>query len=601
MNLSPLPIQKFFDNAGRPLNGGLLFTYVSGTTTKLATYQDQAGTPNTNPVVLNFRGEANVWLDQTLTYKFVLAPANDTDPPTAPIWSADNISAAVTYASLTQQILGQILYPRTPAEIAALVVPTFYIFPPGDVRRYGADATGAVSADAAFTSALAQAAQTNGAEITFPGTYLITTGIVVTADGIQMRGSGIAESILKAGANSINVLKIGASSCVVHGGFLIDGNSRTNIHGLVLAPSNEAGGPIVKINNNTIGPVKIKGCTEGCRMRTGVTAFDQLYFNSLISIEVVDCVRSLWMQANGTTCNRNYFYNFRGGSTTTVCNTGCQIDAGSGNKFYALEMEGILNGVTPNATPIGLLIGATSANDGNIFFGAQTEACTVGCENKNALSEFYGCSIFGTTGFIYTAKPLVFMGGYTASALAQITEAYIYQNNNQIAGRTNGAIALQAGCSGMQFNAVQVSSSDVNTLDDYKEGTWTPVLAGAGTAGVQTYNTQLGKYTKSGRVVTASGTILLSAKGGTMAGSVTITGLPYAAVTGAGNSHGMTAGFGNITFPAGYTQLGLYLAGSTATINVVRSGSASAFANVDSAEISNTSYIEFTMQYQAAT
>lgn len=95
MNLSPLPVQKFFDNNGAPLAGGLLFTYVAGTTTKIATYTDSAGTtPNTNPVVLNFRGEAQVWISPSLAYKFVLCPANDTDPPGNPIWTVDNISIA---------------------------------------------------------------------------------------------------------------------------------------------------------------------------------------------------------------------------------------------------------------------------------------------------------------------------------------------------------------------------------------------------------------------------------------------------------------------------------------------------------------------------
>jgi len=94
MNLSPLPIQKFFDNNGRPLVGGLLFTYEAGTSTKIATYIDSSGaTPNTNPVVLNFRGECRLWIDPTLAYKFVLSPADDTDPPTDPIWSVDDITA----------------------------------------------------------------------------------------------------------------------------------------------------------------------------------------------------------------------------------------------------------------------------------------------------------------------------------------------------------------------------------------------------------------------------------------------------------------------------------------------------------------------------
>lgn len=137
MNLAPLAIQKFFDNAGRPLSGGLLFTYVTGTNTKLATYVDASGSvQNTNPIRLDFRGEARVWLNGTLTYRFVLAPESDTDPPTAPIWSVDDVRSIVTFENLTQQIIGQILYPRTAAEIAGGVVPINYGYPPGRQARY---------------------------------------------------------------------------------------------------------------------------------------------------------------------------------------------------------------------------------------------------------------------------------------------------------------------------------------------------------------------------------------------------------------------------------------------------------------------------------
>jgi len=95
MNLSPLPIQKFFDNSGRPLDGGKLFTYTAGTSTKVATYTDDTGgTPNTNPIILDFRGECRVWIDPTLAYKFILSPSDDSDPPTSPIWTVDQITAA---------------------------------------------------------------------------------------------------------------------------------------------------------------------------------------------------------------------------------------------------------------------------------------------------------------------------------------------------------------------------------------------------------------------------------------------------------------------------------------------------------------------------
>lgn len=95
MNLSPLPIQKFFGNNGRPLAGGLLFTYAAGTSDKIATYTDASGnSQNTNPIVLDFRGECRIWLDPKQSYKFVLSPPGDTDPPTRPIWTVDDITVA---------------------------------------------------------------------------------------------------------------------------------------------------------------------------------------------------------------------------------------------------------------------------------------------------------------------------------------------------------------------------------------------------------------------------------------------------------------------------------------------------------------------------
>lgn len=90
--LSPTPIFKAFDNNGTPLAGGKLFTYQAGTSTKLATYTDSTGgSPNSNPVILNSRGECNLWIPPNTAYKYVLAPSTDTDPPTAPIWTVDQV------------------------------------------------------------------------------------------------------------------------------------------------------------------------------------------------------------------------------------------------------------------------------------------------------------------------------------------------------------------------------------------------------------------------------------------------------------------------------------------------------------------------------
>lgn len=85
--LSPTPMQRFCDSAGNALVGGLLYTYAAGTSTPQVSYVDSTQTtPNTNPIVLNSRGECGLWLDQSLSYKLVLMSAGG-----ALIWSVDNI------------------------------------------------------------------------------------------------------------------------------------------------------------------------------------------------------------------------------------------------------------------------------------------------------------------------------------------------------------------------------------------------------------------------------------------------------------------------------------------------------------------------------
>jgi len=83
----PPPVFRAVDNNGEALIGGLLYTYAAGTSTPIATYVDSTAiTPNANPVVLNSRGEANVWLPPNVGYKFVL-----TDQYGSLIWTEDFI------------------------------------------------------------------------------------------------------------------------------------------------------------------------------------------------------------------------------------------------------------------------------------------------------------------------------------------------------------------------------------------------------------------------------------------------------------------------------------------------------------------------------
>jgi len=83
--LAPSPKFRAVGADGLALVGGKLFTYIEGTSTPKATYTSfTLGASNTNPVILDARGEADVWLDGA--YKLVLKDSTDVT-----IWTVDSI------------------------------------------------------------------------------------------------------------------------------------------------------------------------------------------------------------------------------------------------------------------------------------------------------------------------------------------------------------------------------------------------------------------------------------------------------------------------------------------------------------------------------
>jgi hypothetical protein len=87
----PIPTLRFreFDANGEPLSGGKVHTYLAGTTIPLATYTDPSEeTPNTNPVILDSEGYADIYLGDA-SYKFVVTDADDVVR-----YTRDNISPA---------------------------------------------------------------------------------------------------------------------------------------------------------------------------------------------------------------------------------------------------------------------------------------------------------------------------------------------------------------------------------------------------------------------------------------------------------------------------------------------------------------------------
>jgi hypothetical protein len=81
-------------------------------------------------------------------------------------------------------------------------------------------------------------------------------------------------------------------------------------------------------------------------------------------------------------------------------------------------------------------------------------------------------------------------------------------------------------CSGVSFPATQSASSGANTLDDYEEGDWSPVISD-GTNNATMHGSIGGRYTKVGNKVTVTAYILVTSLG-SVSGAIRVTGLPFA-------------------------------------------------------------------------
>jgi hypothetical protein len=115
--------------------------------------------------------------------------------------------------------------------------------------------------------------------------------------------------------------------------------------------------------------------------------------------------------------------------------------------------------------------------------------------------------------------------------------------------------------SGITFPATAVAATDVNTLDDYEEGTFTPTVSGSSTAGTATYSQNSGRYTKIGRLVQFEFYLVWSS--GTGVGNLRIDGLPFTA--GSSNTYpaGSIAYLNNLTLPDNHIAVAMVLSNST--------------------------------------
>jgi len=216
--LSPVPKLQFFTEGGVPLVGGKLYSYAAGTTAPLPTYTTASSTQlNPNPVILDSRGEASVWLGSA-SYKLTLTDSTDVE-----IWTVDNITTQdavvalaafeVSLASTTNSAQGSSLVGYVPVSGSGRTVQS-KLRDTVSVKDFGAVGDGTTDDTVAIQNAIAycqNTAQYGGKALYIPGgRYRITASLSVSKEFLTIYGDGPWESQIYADGIATPVIKTAA-------------------------------------------------------------------------------------------------------------------------------------------------------------------------------------------------------------------------------------------------------------------------------------------------------------------------------------------------------------------------------------------------------
>jgi hypothetical protein len=227
-----------------------------------------------------------------------------------------------------------------------------------------------------------------------------------------------------------------------------------------------------------------------------------------------------------------------------------------------------------------------------------------------SIADFYkDGTVVGSTGAnngtIYFAGPNANTGGFRIDSSG--SDGVIIPTTNTGANRDAAVdLGYSSGGTNIRFKDLYLSGGVYlggtgadNLLNDYEEGTWTPVLSKSTTAPSVTYTAQLGAYTKVGRLVFVSGRLAWSAiSGGT--GEFRIADLPFTILNSTSAYSQMTSiDYGGVTFGANDTTFGGYGAiNGTYIVLIASKNNATDSTAISGLETSGFMY--FNLTYQAA-
>lgn len=340
-----------FDANGNPYLNARLFFYAAGTTIKQDTFSDSAGAvPNTNPIVLNARGEPNVSIYVTtgLSYDIGLAAPGNDDPPSSFIWVEGGINNLTDASDLTFTQAGAHALTRLiETELREIVRSTQFSGTPTQKVQRAIDEI-----------------EPSGAGIVLLPRGPLTLGDLLIPAGIELRGQGIIGTIVTYSGSGTFAL-LGGASALNYFGCGISGMKVISSSDTVLFVNAQG------VIYGEISDLLLEGPINDVRTTRGV---------------VIDGMNasSFGMKIGNVTCNHMH-KSFILQSTGTAPGTTYPTSQYFSN-CYAL------GDVATDPDSTGVEIGGHSGN-GTVFNGGNIENCGIGINFKT------GC---GTVTFIGT-------------------------------------------------------------------------------------------------------------------------------------------------------------------------------------------------------
>jgi hypothetical protein len=232
----------------------------------------------------------------------------------------------------------------------------------------------------------------------------------------------------------------------------------------------------------------------------------------------------------------------------------------------------VQSGVTKQVSVSNLTMGRVVLASGLIT--TSTGNTLVGIDAPSGTPIFLMTGVAGSQPLIgYKGNGGIRIGSVTDSIGSGFTQQLTLGNNGDL-GLTVGNLIQGTAAKGINFTAnTPAAGMTSQLLNWYEEGTWTPNIGGTAT-----YTSQIGRYTRIGRLVTFMGDLTINVQGTGNAGI--ISGLPFSAAANNAVYVGYFSGVGalvsSISPFVGGTSINLYgvtAPASTASgLNLMTSG-----------------------------